>query len=63
MKEDLAKLQKIDLRDVWSIEPDFTNWLAQQENLDMLGEEISVDIKLTKIEANVGNYRVDIYGQ
>jgi len=25
MKKDLAKLQKIDLRDVWGIEPDFTN--------------------------------------
>jgi len=46
MKKDLAKLQKIDLRDVWDIEPDFTNWLAQKENLDLLGEEIGVDIKI-----------------
>ncbi len=63
MKKDLAKLQKIDLRDVWGIEPDFTNWLAQQENLDLLGEEIGVDIKLTKIEANVGNFKVDILAE
>lgn len=63
MKKDLAKLQKIDLRDVWGIEPDFTGWLAQKENLDLLGEEIGVDIKLTQTEANVGSFRVDILAE
>lgn len=63
MKKDLAKLQKIDLRDVWGIEPDFTNWLAQNENLDLLGEEIGVDIKIIKTEANVGNFKVDILAE
>ncbi|MDO8664477.1 MAG: DUF4268 domain-containing protein, partial [Candidatus Liptonbacteria bacterium] len=56
-------LQKIDLRDVWSFEPDFTNWLAQKENLDLLSEEIGVDIKLIKTEANVGLFKVDILGE
>ncbi len=63
MKKDLAKLQKIDLRDVWGIEPDFTNWLAQKENLDLLGEEIGVDIKMIKTEANVGTFKVDILAE
>jgi len=63
MKKDLAKLQKIDLRDVWGIEPDFTNWLAQKENLDLLGEEIGVDIKIIKTEANVGHFKVDILAE
>ena len=63
MKKNLAKLQKIDLRDVWGVEPDFTNWLAQQENLDLLGKEIGVDIKLTKVEANVRNFKVDILAE
>lgn len=63
MKKDLAKLQKIDLRDVCGIEPDFTNWLAQKENLDLLGEEIGVDIKIIKTEANVGNFKVDILAE
>ena len=63
MKKDLAKLQKIDLRDVWGIELDFTNWLAQKENLDLLGEEIGVDIKIIKTEANVGNFKVDILAE
>jgi len=63
MKKNLAKLQKIDLRDVWGIEPDFTNWLAQKENLDLLGEEIGVDIKPIKTEANVGQFKVDILAE
>lgn len=63
MKKNLAKLQKIDLRDVWGIEPDFTNWLAQKENLDLLGEEIGVEIKPIKTEANVGTFKVDILAE
>ena len=63
MKRDLAKLQKIDLRDVWAIEPDFTNWLAQKENLDLLGEEIGVDIRVIKTEASVGQFKVDILAE
>lgn len=63
MKKNLAKLQKIDLRDVWGIEPDFTNWLAQQENLDLLGEEIGVEIKPIKTEASVGTFKVDILAE
>ncbi|MBI4243215.1 MAG: DUF4268 domain-containing protein [Planctomycetes bacterium] len=63
MKQNLAKLKKIDLRDVWGIEPDFTNWLAQKENLDLLSEEIGVDIKPIKTEANIGQFKVDILAE
>ncbi len=63
MENNLAKLHKINLRDVWSVEPDFTNWLSQKENLDLLGEEIGVDIKLIKTEANVGQFKVDILAE
>ena len=63
MTKNLAKLKKIDLRDVWSIEPDFTNWLAQKENLDQLSEEIGVEIKLIKTEASVGKFKLDILAE
>ncbi len=54
MKQKLSKLNKVDLREVWEHEAfDFTNWLAQKENLDALSEEIGVDIKLVKTEASV----------
>jgi hypothetical protein len=64
MKRNLSKLNKVDLRDVWGHEAsDFTNWLAQQENLDSLSEAIGIDIKLIQIEANVGRFNVDILAE
>lgn len=64
MKKPLSKLNKVELRDVWGHEAlDFTNWLAQQDNLDALSEEIGVDIKLIKTEANVGKFSVDILAE
>jgi hypothetical protein len=43
MKKILSKLKKVDLSDVWGHEAlDFTNWIAQKENLDALSEEIGV---------------------
>jgi len=64
MKKPLSKLNKVELRDVWGHEAiDFTNWLALQENLDALSEEIGVDIKLIKTEANVGKFSVDILAE
>ena len=43
----LGKLSKIDLRKVWNNEAaDFTNWLAKEENLSLLSDEIGTDIKL-----------------
>lgn len=64
MKKPLSKLTKVDLREVWGHEAlDFTNWLAQKENLDVLSEEIGVNIKLVKTEANVGRFSVDILAE
>lgn len=58
MKKNLAKLEKIDLREVWGSEPDFTNWLAQKENLDLLSDEIGVDIKPIKPKRMLGISRL-----
>ncbi len=64
MNKNLAKLNKVELRDVWGHEAiDFTNWLAQEDNLDALSEEIGVGIKLIKTEASVGKFSVDILAQ
>lgn len=60
----LSKLKKIDLRKVWNHEAtDFTNWLAQDENLQLLSEEIGIDISLVQTEASVGRYSVDILAE
>ena len=60
----LCELKSIDLREIWKHEAiDFTNWLAEEENLNSLGDVIGVDIELIQKEAEVGSYRVDILAQ
>ena len=60
----LGKLKKVDLRTVWENEPrNFTKWLSKEENLNLLGEEIGIDISFIKTEANVGRYNVDILAE
>ncbi len=60
----LSKLKVINLREEWKHEAaDFTKWLAQEENLQLLSEEIGVEISLLQTEANVGNFSVDILAE
>lgn len=60
----LGKLAKVDLRDVWKHEAsDFSKWLAEKENLDLLSDEIGIDISLIQTEANVGKFNVDILAE
>ena len=58
----LGKLEKVkDLRSVWKHEAnDFTKWLAEEENLNTLGEEIGIDIELISTEAKTGSFSTDI---
>ena len=64
MKYDLSKLKKVNLRSVWAHEAhDFTKWLAEKENLNILSDEIGIDITLLQTEANVGNFNVDILAE
>ena len=60
----LSKLKKVELREAWPHEAhDFTKWLALEENLRLLGDELGFDIKLTQIEAEVGDFNVDILAE
>lgn len=60
----LGKLNKVDLRSGWKHEAlDFTNWLSQQENLNLLSESIGFDLKLIQTEAKVGSFNVDILAE
>ena len=64
MKNVLSKLTKLDLREVWKHEAlDFTNWLAEKENLEALSDAVGVDIKLIQTEASVGKFNVDILAE
>ena len=60
----LAKLKRIDLRQIWKHEAlDFTKWLATKENLSLLSDEIGIEISLLQTEASVGRFHVDILAE
>jgi len=60
----LSKLKVVSLREEWKHEAaDFTKWLAQEENLQLLGEEIGIEISLLQTEAGVGSFSVDILAE
>jgi hypothetical protein len=59
--KNLGRLQKVDLREAWTTEwSDFTPWLAQEENLKLLGEAIGIELELESQEKDVGPFRADI---
>ena len=60
-KNNLGRLQRVELRDVWPDEArDFTPWLAREENLAVLSETLGIDLELKAIEESVGPFRADI---
>jgi hypothetical protein len=61
MAHTLGKLKKIDLRNIWETEAgDFTPWLAQEENIRLLGDTIGLDLEVEAQEKEVGPFRADI---
>lgn len=63
MPNNLSKIEQVDLREAWSMEPEFTRWLSEEENLAALGEELGLDLSLIQTEANVGDFNVDILAE
>lgn len=60
----ISKIKKVELRKAWNHEAsDFTNWLAEDENLSLLSDEIGIDLKLIQTEASVGKFNVDILAE
>lgn len=61
MGNQLGRLKRIDPRTVWPTEAgSFTPWLAQEENLALLGEAIGLELDLEATEKDVGPFRADI---
>lgn len=59
LKQNLGKIKKLNLRDVFGKEDkDFTPWL--NDNLEILGEKLNLDIIDSNIEENVGDFSCDI---
>jgi len=61
VKSNLGRLVKVALSEAWVNEArDFTPWLAQKENLTLLGETINLELELEVQEKNIGPFRADI---
>lgn len=59
--KNLGRLTPVDLRNVWTNEAgDFTPWLAERENIELLGETIGIDLEVEAQEKGVGPFRADI---
>ncbi len=57
----LGKVEHVDLRKIWKHEAmDYTNWLAEPENIQTLADAVGIDLEVTKTEANVGGFSADI---
>ena len=57
----IGRLQKIDLRKLWQGEAsDFTPWLANEENIELLSETVGIELEVISEEKNVGPFRADI---
>lgn len=60
----LGRLEEVDIRKLWSHEQyDFSNWLAQQENLELINEAIGLTLSEVEKEVYVGAYRCDLVGK
>jgi len=57
----LGRLKKINLRKHWEREDThFTPWLAEEENITLLGEAIGMELEVQDREAKVGPFKADI---
>jgi hypothetical protein len=61
VKAPLGRLEPVDLRKYWEREDtEFTPWLAQVENLALLGSTLGLELVVEDTEVGVGAYRADI---
>ncbi|WP_422485414.1 DUF4268 domain-containing protein [Gudongella sp. DL1XJH-153] len=60
----LGKIEKVDLRTIWKHEAlDFTTWLAREENIELLSNEIGIEMQVAGTEVSVGSFSVDILAE
>ena len=56
---ELAKIEKVELREQWPNEADdFTPWL--QDNMELLGDALGIELEVQQREASVGTFSLDL---
>lgn len=57
----LGRLKEIDIRELWAHEQyNFSNWLAKEENIDLLNDTVGLTLTDIDKEVYVGSYRCDL---
>lgn len=57
----IGKLTEVDVRDLWKHEQyDFSNWLAKEENIKLIDDEIGLTLMDINKEVYIGSYRCDL---
>lgn len=57
----LGRLAKVDIREIWKNEAvDFTPWLAQPDNIKLLGDTIGMELEVEAVEKDVGHFFADL---
>jgi hypothetical protein len=60
----IGKFRKVPLREIWKHEAlDYTNWLALDENLELLSEVLGISVINPETEVGVGKFVVDILAE
>ena len=58
---ELGKLKEVKLREVWKHEQyNFSSWLAEEENINALGQELGLTLIDVETEKFIGGFRCDI---
>ena len=58
MKIELDKFKEVNIRDIWKHEAyDFSNWLAQEENINELGEILGLSLVDVNTEVSAGTFK------
>lgn len=59
----LGRLKEVDIRELWAHEQyNFSNWLAKEENIELLNETVGLTLTDMDKEVYVGLYRCDLVG-
>lgn len=57
----LGRLKRVSIREIWKNEAsDFTPWLAEPENISLLGDTIGMELEVESVETGVGRFFADI---
>lgn len=52
------------LRDIWKQEADFSDWLFEEGNMELLSETLGLESIIPQIrEVNVGDFKADIFAE